>query len=146
MRILETDWSSHHDILTDIRSKVFIDEQQVPADLEIDEHDSEAIHFLVLSEDKQFIATARLLNDGHIGRIAVLKEYRNQGIGTKLLSDILCKAEQLNLTKVFLNAQVNAEKFYENHGFVSEGEIFMDAGIPHIKMTKKLNYERNHFI
>lgn len=141
MKIIETDWSKHQNELTAIRSKVFIEEQKVPVELEVDEHDPDAIHFLVMNEDKQFIGTARLLNDGHIGRLAVLKEYRNQGIGTKLLSDILYKAEQMNITRVFLNAQVDAEKFYKNHGFVSKGEVFMDAGIPHIKMTKKLNYE-----
>lgn len=141
MKTIETDWSKHQNELTAIRSKVFIEEQKVPVELEVDEHDPDAIHFLVMNEDKQFIGTARLLNDGHIGRLAVLKEYRNQGIGTKLLSDILYKAEQLNITRVFLNAQVDAEKFYKNHGFVSKGEVFMDAGIPHIKMTKKLNYE-----
>jgi predicted GNAT family N-acyltransferase len=141
MKTIETDWSKHQNELTAIRSKVFIEEQKVPVELEVDEHDPDAIHFLVMNEDKQFIGTARLLNDGHIGRLAVLKEYRNQGIGTKLLSDILYKAEQMNITRVFLNAQVDAEKFYKNHGFVSQGEVFMDAGIPHIKMTKKLNYE-----
>ena len=141
MKTIETDWSSHQNELTGIRKKVFIDEQKVPVELEIDEHDPEAIHFLVMNKNEQYIATARLLKNGHIGRIAVLKEYRNQGIGTNLLSDILSKAMQLKIKTVFLNAQVYAEKFYKSHGFISQGKIFMDAGIPHIKMTKKLNHE-----
>ena len=141
MKTIETNWSHDQKALVNIRSKVFIEEQHVPAELEIDAQDADAIHFLVMHDNSHFIATARLLRNGHIGRIAVLKEYRNQGVGTQLLSDILAKAKQLELDHVFLHAQIDAEKFYEKHGFLSHGNIFMDAGIPHIKMIRKLNNE-----
>ena len=145
MKIIETDWPSHKKELMAIRSEVFIEEQNVPKELEIDEFDPDAFHFIVQNENKHdeqcFIATARLLGDGHIGRIAVIKAYRHQGVGSKLLVYILQKSLKLGLTSVFLHAQVDAKSFYEKHGFYRQGDIFMDAGIPHITMIKQLSHE-----
>lgn len=144
MKIIETDWTTHKKELMAIRSKVFIEEQKVPAELEIDTFDPEAMHFIVqnenINDNDSFVATARLLNDGHIGRIAVLKEYRKQGIGSKLLKYILQKSRQLSLAEVYLHAQVDAKAFYEKHKFYAQGDIFMDAGIPHITMIKPLDH------
>jgi len=75
---------------------------------------------------------------GHIGRMAVLKNYRQQGIGSKILLALLDIAQQQNISKVFLHAQVTAILFYERHGFVCDSEQFMDAGIPHKSMIKEL--------
>lgn len=84
------------------------------------------------------IGTARLLPDGHIGRMAVLRQWRRRGVGTALLREILNEAEKRNFVQVVLNAQVSAGKFYELLGFQKMGKEFMEAGIPHIKMILKL--------
>ena len=118
-----------------IREQVFIKEQGVPATLEWDGLDQEAIHLLAITPSQQPVGTVRMLNDGHIGRMAVLDEWRNQGVGHQLLKDILQVARQLRLKKVFLSAQTSAIDFYARFGFVSHGEVFMDADIEHQNMS-----------
>lgn len=140
LSIIKTDWQSHQGQLTKIRSIVFIDEQNVPKSLEIDEEDPTATHFLVIENDHSAaVATARLLDNGHIGRMAVLKAYRKQGVGSKLLTTIVQEAQNRGHDQVFLHAQITAVGFYENAGFDSRGEYFLDAGIQHIEMFKNLN-------
>ena len=87
-------WDSDKDSLAEIRRLVFIEEQNVPEDMEWDEYDNSATHFLATLNNK-VIATARLKTDGQIGRMAVLAEYRNKGIGSKLLQFVLLTAKQL---------------------------------------------------
>ena len=122
-----------------VREQVFIQEQHVPEELEWDEHDARAIHVVALDPNDQVIGTARLLDDGHIGRMAVLEAWRNNGIGSAMLEKLLLLAQQHELSKVFLHAQTAAIGFYENHGFRTLGEEFMDAGIPHRYMEKDLD-------
>jgi len=131
------DWRADKDSLAQIRRRVFIEEQNVPEELEWDEFDDSSIHFLVTLE-AQAIACARLKPDGQIGRMAVLAEYRNQGTGRKLLQFILQKAKQQKLKKVYLHAQVTAVSFYEKQGFIAVGDIFYEANIPHCEMLRKL--------
>ena len=131
------DWRADKDSLAQIRRLVFIEEQNVPEELEWDEFDDSSIHFLVTLE-AQTIACARLKPDGQIGRMAVLAEYRNQGTGRKLLQFILQKAKQQKLKKVYLHAQVTAVSFYEKQGFIAVGDIFYEANIPHCEMLRKL--------
>ncbi|MEK7303034.1 MAG: GNAT family N-acetyltransferase, partial [Pseudomonadota bacterium] len=78
--------------------------------------------------------TARLLPDGHIGRMAVLREWRGKGVGSAMLQRILEESSHRGMQKAMLNAQMAAIKFYEKFGFQVSGEEFMEAGIPHIKM------------
>lgn len=137
LQIITTDWATHQPLLSSIRYKVFVEEQQVPKEMEIDEEDTHALHFLVMDNKKhQPLATGRLLENGHIGRMAVLKEYRNRRVGSKLLSAIIDEARKRDINEIFLNAQISAVGFYEKNGFTAHGEEFMDAGIPHIKMTR----------
>jgi predicted GNAT family N-acyltransferase len=121
-----------------VREQVFIREQHVPEELEWDEHDAEAIHLVALDKNEQVIATARLLADGHIGRMAVLETWRKHGVGSAMLAKLLLIAQQRQLTRVFLHAQTSAVGFYEHHGFKALGDEFMDAGIPHRYMQKEL--------
>lgn len=121
-----------------VRETVFIKEQHVPVDLEWDNDDQTAQHVIAKTENGDVIATARLLNNGHIGRMAVLEPFRFQGIGTKMLNRLIEKARQNGLKDVFLNAQISAVNFYTKAGFCIVGNEFMDAGIPHYKMVKKL--------
>ncbi|WP_231757402.1 GNAT family N-acetyltransferase [Microbulbifer elongatus] len=132
------DWQTDRDAIRSIRQKVFVDEQQVPPELEWDELEASAQHFLVYHENKP-IGTGRLTDGGKIGRIAILKEARGLGAGLELLRRI-CKFAALSGQKnVYLNAQVQAIPFYERAGFASAGEEFMEAGIPHMRMERTLN-------
>ena len=131
------DWESEASNLQAIRTVVFIEEQNVPAELEWDGLDAECTHFIVRTNSKA-IATARLKPDGQIGRMAVLKPYRRLGVGTKLLTTVLTHAEKTGLNRVYLHAQVQVVDFYRAFGFITEGEEFMDAGIPHRAMVRKI--------
>jgi predicted GNAT family N-acyltransferase len=131
--ITRTTWRESEPVLRSIRQQVFIDEQCVPKDLEWDEYDNDAIHILVQDSDDQPIATARLLADGHIGRMAVLTPWRRRGIGRAMLETLLQYCREKNL-KPYLDAQTHALGFYEKMGFNMTGDEFLDAGIPHRKM------------
>lgn len=131
-------WTESKDELRHIREAVFIEEQGVPVKLEWDEYDPDATHVLVRDSKQHAIATARLLADGHIGRMAVLKSWRHQGIGSAMLHTLIAVCQDKQLTP-FLDAQIHALEFYEKNGFVSVGDEFMDAGIPHKRMLLELS-------
>ena len=131
------DWATEAIELKAIRAVVFIDEQNVPVELEWDGLDPDCTHFIVRSNSKA-IATARLKSDGQIGRMAVLKHYRGLGVGAKLLTAVLTHAAQIGLNRVYLHAQVQVVEFYQGFGFVTKGGEFMDAGIPHRAMVRKI--------
>ena len=137
IEILQVGWQENEAELRSIRTTVFIEEQQVPVELEWDEDDLDCVHLLV-KKGADYIATARLLNSGQIGRMAVLKPYRKSGIGSMLLTKLLSIAKSMKMNDVFLNAQINALSFYKQHGFNETGDIFDDAGIPHIRMEKEV--------
>lgn len=129
------DWKKDQVALRRIREAVFIAEQAVPAELEWDADDASAVHFLAF-EGEYPMGTARLLPDGHIGRVAVLKDWRGLKIGDKLLRAVIEEAEKRGLKQQMLSAQVHASSFYERFGFnVVSGE-FLDAGIPHVDMVR----------
>lgn len=123
--------------LKHIRETVFVQEQSVPLELEWDEYDEHAYHLLAFDGDTA-VATARLLANGKIGRMAVLPEWRNQGIGSALLKHLVGKASQYRLPQVQLSAQATAIPFYERQGFVVCSEVYEDAGIPHRDMRLDL--------
>jgi predicted GNAT family N-acyltransferase len=135
--IRPADWSIDQEILKALRQEVFIREQSVPADMEWDEFDPQSRHILAMADGVP-IGTGRLLPDGHIGRMAVLREWRGQGTGSALLTGLMDIARSLGMQRVLLNAQVQALPFYLRHGFRAEGEEFLDAGIPHRRMWREL--------
>jgi len=120
-----------------IRYEVFVGEQNVPEELEIDGFDGEAKHALAYVDDLP-IGTGRILNDGHIGRVAVLKKHRGLGIGKLIMKELIKFAQDMNLEKVWLSSQWHAHSFYVDLGFVCVGEIYKEAGIDHIKMYRTL--------
>ena len=143
LTIIKADWNQYRSELSRIRYEVFVNEQGVPASMEVDEHDSESIHFLVFLKTNaetgsKAIATARLLPGGYIGRMAVLKPFRNQSVGSILLETVIDTARSRSINNLTLNAQTEARPFYERAGFTVDGEEFIEAGIPHIRMTRKL--------
>ena len=123
-----------------IRTTVFVEEQEVPLELEMDEYDAVATHFL-LRDGEMPLATARLV-DKHglakIGRVAVSKEARGQGLGLLLMHAVIDEAKHRGFTESVLDAQTYAVPFYARLGYVAEGEEFDDAGIPHFLMRRKL--------
>jgi len=135
--IQRTTWQKDKELLSNIRYQVFVDEQKVPIELEIDDDDPLAAHILCIV-DGQPVGTGRILLDGHIGRLAVLQVNRKQGYGNKILEHLELIAQENELTEVFLNAQVTAIPFYEKRGYMIISDVFDDAGIPHQTMRKTL--------
>ena len=122
-----------------VRDAVFVVEQGVPPEIERDEWDQRSDHALALDRDGQVVGTGRLLPDGHIGRMAVLPEWRGQGIGGRILASLIARAHERGMKRVVLNAQTHAVPFYARHGFAPFGEEFMEAGIPHVTMAREIS-------
>lgn len=124
-----------------IRRAVFVDEQNVPEAMELDELDAGAVHLLARSDDGRPVGTARLLIDGDhakIGRVAVLRAARGTGAGAALMRAALDELRARGVRHVGLGAQTHAIGFYERLGFAAEGPVYDDAGIPHRDMTLAL--------
>jgi len=136
--IRAADWNVDRAALRAVREQVFVREQAVPLELEWDEFDPLCQH--VVAEDAgKAIGTGRLLPDGHIGRMAVLESWRRQGVGSALLEALLRLAHDRGIRRVRLSAQSRAVGFYQRHGFVAEGQEFIEAGIAHRAMWRDVN-------
>lgn len=123
----------------DIRFNVFVDEQGVPAEMERDEWDAVSLHAIASDAHGKIIGTGRLLPDGHIGRMAVARHARGQGAGSAILEALIAAAQEQGIALLRLNAQLQATPFYVRHGFTPYGEVFDDAGLPHIAMQLRLS-------
>ena len=134
--VTQVDWATTKESLRAVRRKVFVEEQHVPEELEWDEEDERSHHVIAVAADGTPIGTGRLLRDGHIGRMAVLKEWRGKGVGSALMRYLLRAACESGKDVVILHAQTHAFGFYAKHGFAVEGEEFMEAGIPHVVMSR----------
>ena len=132
------DYKNHHFQIHQVRNEVFIDEQKVPENIEIDGLDSNAIHALAFDGDK-VVGTGRMLPDGHIGRIAVKKQYRGRGIGKNIMKKLIDAAKDSHLSEVWLSSQYHARNFYQKLGFIETGDVYQEAGIDHIKMRRIIN-------
>lgn len=131
-------WHGEWEQLRQVREPVFVDEQSVPPDMEWDEDDVTAIHALAVDAAGRPVGTGRLTRDGRIGRMAVLREWRDRGVGRAILEFLMDQARRAGMREVVLNAQVTAIGFYRRFGYIEEGEEFMDAGIPHRRMRRSL--------
>lgn len=124
-----------------IRMAVFVEEQGVPREEEIDSYDPQAFHVLARSPEGQAVATGRLVtsgSSGKLGRIAVLRSRRGQGWGRSVMLALIEEAHRRGLRELVLDSQVQAIPFYRTLGFRPEGETFLDCGIPHQRMTRTL--------
>ncbi|MDW5376975.1 GNAT family N-acetyltransferase [Halomonas sp. HP20-15] len=137
LSIEQGDWRRLGEQAGEIRRRVFIDEQAVPQEEEWDGRDDECLHFLVRL-DGDPVGTARLLPDGHIGRVAVLAAGRGRGIGLALMQAAIEAARERGHAHAELAAQTHALAFYRRLGFEAYGAEFMDAGIPHRNMRLDL--------
>jgi len=130
------DWQRDRTAIHTVRTAVFIHEQAIPAALEWDSMDGACEHVLVFDAHNQAIATGRLQPDGRIGRMAVLRHWRGRGIGSSLLCHLEGLATARGLSGVYVHAQLGAECFYRKAGFRRQGEIFVAAGIRHVRMSR----------
>jgi len=126
-------WSEAKAEARRIRFAVFVEEQGVPAELELDDRDAQCVHALAF-EGNEAVGTGRLLPDGHVGRMAVLKAWRGRGVGAALLERLVKAARERGDREVRLSAQVHALGFYRAQGFSPYGEVYEEAGIPHQAM------------
>jgi predicted GNAT family N-acyltransferase len=131
-------WSEFQSQASSIRFEVFVHEQQVPPEEELDATDAHCVHALAFNEVGEAVGTGRLLPDGHIGRMAVLRSSRGNGVGAAILLRLIEQAREQAFTQVVLSAQTHARDFYAKHGFKEEGEEYLDANIAHILMRKTL--------
>jgi predicted GNAT family N-acyltransferase len=131
-------WREALPLARPVRERVFVEEQSVPKDLEWDEWDEPSDHAVALDARGNPIGTARLLPDGRIGRMAVLKDWRRRGVGAALLGAMLDRARSRFMARAMLHAQVQAAGFYRRFGFKERGGEFLEAGISHVEMTLEL--------
>ena len=135
-------WDKALPLARPVREEVFVAEQKVPLELEWDEWDERSDHAVARDARGRAIGTARLLPDGRIGRMAVLREWRRRGVGAALMEGLLRKAREQSMSRVTLHAQTHAAGFYRRFGFSERGGEFWEAGIPHVEMTLELSPSR----
>lgn len=131
------DWTQLQQQAKAIRFDVFVDEQKVPAEIELDDMDAVCLHALAWDAQGNAVGTGRLLPDGHIGRMAVRRSARGSGVGGALLKALMEQARLRGDTRVVLNAQTQAAPFYQRHGFEVVGPEFEEAGIAHVEMQHR---------
>ena len=129
-------WNEAMPLTQPLREQVFVIEQKVPIELEWDEFDAVSRHAIAFNTAGEAIGTGRLLPDGHLGRMAVLPAWRGRGVGRLILNSLIAEATRLGIQQLVLHAQTHAVSFYRACGFIAAGEEFMEAGIPHLKMTR----------
>jgi len=135
------DWTEQHEVLAKIRTAVFVHEQNVPAEMEMDDLDAGAIHVAACDGTGTVIGTGRLILERpvpRIGRMAVVKPWRNAGVGGKILEILCAAAKRGGFADVLVHSQTHASPYYFKHGFLSHGTEFFEAGIPHQEMRKRI--------
>ncbi|MEO6365924.1 MAG: GNAT family N-acetyltransferase [Luteimonas sp.] len=137
-RIEAIDYQTGLTDLRAVRETVFVQEQNVPLEEEWDALDPQCVHVIARAGDGTPIGTGRLTPERRIGRMAVLREWRNKGVGDALLLALIAQAHERGWREIALNSQVGAQRFYARHGFIPEGERFIEAGIDHQPMRRKL--------
>jgi predicted GNAT family N-acyltransferase len=132
------DWNEASALARPVREEVFVVEQGVPLELEWDDDDARCRHAVAIDAAGSAIGTARLLPEGRIGRMAVRKAWRGQGVGAALMRALLEEARSRGMRSITLHAQTHAVDFYRGLGFSARGGQFEEAGIPHVEMILEL--------
>jgi len=139
MRVQRVDTESAHEDALDVRYDVFVDEQGVPEDLEVDEHEERATHFVAYDDAGEPVAAARLREYdpgvGKVERVAVRESRRGEGFGAAVMDAVEAAAAD-EFDKLYLHAQLHVEAFYADRGYERDGEAFTEAGIDHVAMRK----------
>ena len=131
-------WEKAQPVAGPLRFAIFVGEQNVPPGIELDDLDASCVHAVAYDVDGKAIGTGRLLPDGHIGRMAVVVEWRRRGIGAEILEALINEARKRGHKEVILSSQLQAAEFYRGAGFVAEGKVYEEAGILHQKMRRSL--------
>ena len=131
-------WEQAQPVAGPLRFAIFVGEQNVPPGIELDDLDAKCIHAVAYDVDNKAIGTGRLLPDGHIGRMAVLRQWRGRGVGGRILEALIEKAREQGHKEVVLAAQAHAVGFYRAHGFAEEGREYLEAGLPHRDMRRAI--------
>jgi predicted GNAT family N-acyltransferase len=137
IRVEMMDWSQAQPIAAQIRFAAFLDPDALPG-VEVDEQDPQAAHAIAYDEAGKAVGTGRLLPDGQIGQLIVLKAWRRQGVGAKLLHALLAEAIKRNCAVVTLTAPLQAAEFYREQGFAADGKVFKEGRFLQQKMRKSL--------
>jgi predicted GNAT family N-acyltransferase len=137
-RVELLDWDAARPLAAPIRFAVFVQDQKVPEESEIDDQDPHCVHAVAYDAAGRAVGTGRLLPDGHIGRMAVLREARQLGVGSALLTSLMQEARRRGHAHAALSAQTHAIAFYRRHGYAVVSGEYMDCGIPHVDMTCEL--------
>ena len=130
-------WADAGDMLARVRTTVFVEEQGVPPELERDGRDRECFHVLAVDLRGAPIGAGRLMPDGRIGRMAVLRERRGAGVGGAMLVALRAEALRRGQPETYLHSQSHAKAFYERHGYAVDGLEYLEAGIPHVGMRAR---------
>lgn len=138
LRLRSGDWESLGAAARLVRDEVFVDEQKVPVELEHDANDPLCLHVLAETVAGEPVGTGRLLPDGHIGRLAVRRPWRSEGVGGAMLALLIEEARERGHAEVVLNAQTSAIRFYQDFDFEEIGPRFVEAGIEHQAMRLSL--------
>lgn len=142
VRVLDTTDGAPEDALS-VRETVFVEEQGVPADLEVDEHERESTHLVAYDGSDEPVGAARFRElderTGKVERVAVLAERRGEGIGTAIMERLEGIARQRGIVKLTMHSQIRAAPFYDRLGYERVSEEFEEAGIPHVEMRKELD-------
>ena len=139
IEVARADWTSDRESLLTVRYEVFVVGQKVPVEIEQDELDASCVHFLAQCDNAP-IGTARVDNEGHIGRVAVLEAYRGLGVGSRLMRAAVEEVRSKEIEYALLNSQDSAVEFYRRLGFEPYGQEFVEAGISHIAMKLRLQH------
>lgn len=135
-RVESGDWATYAAAAMAVRERVFIKEQGVPEEIERDANDAVSRHVVAFDPNGEAIGAGRLLPDGHVGRLAVLKKWRGKGVGAALFERLLQLAREDGMQRLELHAQTPAAGFYARYGFATQGAEFYEAGLPHITMAR----------
>lgn len=128
-------WAEAQEALIKLREAVFVLEWQLPESAEFDDHDQQALHILILIDEKYPIATGRLTKTGEIGRVAVLPSHRNLSIYKQLFAALLNLANQEQIEKLHVQSELDSVEYHRSKGFKPIGPVYMEAGIPMQKMV-----------
>lgn len=136
--VRRADWATDRESLLAVRMLVFVDEQRVPVEIEVDGRDLHCVHALAEAPSGEAIGTARLDGEGHIGRVAVLASWRRRGVGEALMRLLEHVARARGDARIEISAQAQAIPFYTALGYEAEGPIYLEAGIDHRRMSLDL--------
>jgi len=138
LQIRLASWEQDSAAIRAVRKAVFSVEQGIAETLDFDGRDHECVHLLARVGEGEIVGTARMLPDGHVGRIAVHKGWRGRGVGTRLVENLTEVARERGFAEIRLHSQVQAAEFYSRLGFDARGDTFMEAGIEHVLMVRTL--------